>query len=520
MSEEKACDIVLVDDEALIRQGIKHYLDWDREGFRIVGEAPNGKEALAVIEKTRPHIVLTDIVMPVMDGEELTRRIKAQYPEIEVIILSSFGEFDYVRATFQSGVADYILKPKLEEGELLRILKKTAARIPALSCKAPASPDKKTLRQAMERLLDGYGEGLDEELMKTFFPNAHFCLAGVQIQGRSVGEPESTNAMAHCLEEELDRLALSSAFCMLEPKSGTVLVLLNIASNTTDGVIQVLRTVSRLTEDRFPYAVFALSSVYADAARTADVYRNELLKSFQRQFYFPDLRVVVEKELPPPGQPPGPFPLNRFADKLQHDRYEEAFKDLRTYVAQSASCHGADVFEFKSFLTAIIFNITVLLAEGKHDVRELERVKYAYFNAINDAFSAADAADSLQAFLEEAKRCIGLPGPQGGSNMKMLLDFVDNNYAEPLTLKEMARHFHFNPSYLSSYFAANNKEGFTEYLNKIRTGKAAELLREREATIAEISERVGYSDHSYFSRVFKKATGYSPSEYRRYHAKS
>ena len=114
-----SCRVLIVDDELLVRQGIKHLLNWEHEGFQIVGEASNGKEALELIERMEPHIVITDIVMPVMGGEELTRAVKARFPEIEVIILSSFGEFDYVRSTFQSGVVDYILKPKLEAVQLL-----------------------------------------------------------------------------------------------------------------------------------------------------------------------------------------------------------------------------------------------------------------------------------------------------------------------------------------------------------------------------------------------------------------
>ena len=95
----------------------------------IVGEASNGQEALELIEATEPHIIITDIVMPIMDGEELTRIVKEKYPHIEIIILSSFGEFDYVRSTFQSGVVDYILKPKLNADGLLKALKTASSRI-------------------------------------------------------------------------------------------------------------------------------------------------------------------------------------------------------------------------------------------------------------------------------------------------------------------------------------------------------------------------------------------------------
>lgn len=99
MIEQGRCKVLIVDDEVLIRQGIKHYVNWEEEGFTMIGEASNGEEALAIIEKENPHIVITDIVMPIMDGIELTKKVKEEYPEIEVIILSSFSDFDYVRST-------------------------------------------------------------------------------------------------------------------------------------------------------------------------------------------------------------------------------------------------------------------------------------------------------------------------------------------------------------------------------------------------------------------------------------
>jgi two-component system response regulator YesN len=107
--------------------------------------------------------------------------------------------------------------------------------------------------------------------------------------------------------------------------------------------------------------------------------------------------------------------------------------------------------------------------------------------------------------------------PGSNANMTKLLQYMEEHYAEPLSLTELARHFHFNPSYLSSLFTTYNQEGFKEHLNTIRTGKAAELLRAGEAAISEISSMVGYGDHSYFCKVFKKYTGLSPSGYRRQH---
>jgi two-component system response regulator YesN len=176
------CRILIVDDETLIRQGIMHYINWEQEGFLIVGEASNGQEALELIEVTNPHIIITDIVMPIMDGEELTRIVKERYPHIEIIILSSFGEFDYVRSTFQSGVVDYILKPKLDAKGLLRVLKTAASRIPSFKTLEKNLDVHLTIEQMINKSIAGYEVSYDTESISKFLPYSHYCLLGVDIR--------------------------------------------------------------------------------------------------------------------------------------------------------------------------------------------------------------------------------------------------------------------------------------------------------------------------------------------------
>jgi|GEM_PF-544745 len=118
--------LLIVDDESLLRQGFMHMTDWETQGFQIVGEASNGKEALEIIAQKSPDIVVTDIKMPLMDGVELTKIIKEDYPGIQVVILSSYNDFEYVREMLRLGAFDYILKPKMNFTELLTVLQKAS----------------------------------------------------------------------------------------------------------------------------------------------------------------------------------------------------------------------------------------------------------------------------------------------------------------------------------------------------------------------------------------------------------
>jgi len=127
--------------------------------------------------------------------------------------------------------------------------------------------------------------------------------------------------------------------------------------------------------------------------------------------------------------------------------------------------------------------------------------------------------DSREQFEQRThKRLIDIAAPTQKTvddRIPRMLAFIEKNYEQDLRLEDMAEEFNFNYHYLSAYFHQHMKEGFSDYLNEIRTAKACELLENTDLSIAQISEKVGYSEHSYFCRVFKKVTGKTPSVYRR-----
>jgi two-component system, response regulator YesN len=506
------CKVLIVDDEILIRQGIKHYINWEQEGFQIVGEASNGQEALDLIEETNPHIIMTDIVMPIMDGEELTRIVKERYPHIEVIILSSFGEFDYVRSAFQSGVVDYILKPKLDAKGMLKVLKTAANRIPSFQVKdKPVNVDF-TVEQIINKLISGYEIQLDPELLATTFPYSHYILIGAE--GKNHPLDSTADYSSHFkgnMEKLLEVHQINHFSIPLNPNIKTVGCIININKDDVDEVVKI----ARLFAESEPKWGLAVSEEFMDFSKLGTHY-NGLLELLQYRFYFPDQPILMKQHLPKLSNNHERFDLDWFTNEFKRKHFDAAFHYLESHVLTLSTCYTTDVFEFKAFLGNLNFNITVLLGNMGYDVKELEGAKYSYFKSIDEAHTAAMAIEQFNRFIEEAKGIIlAMENQPEDLNMKKLLRYIMDHYAEPLTLKDVAKQFHFNASYLSSYFSTHNKEGFIEYLNKVRIEEATKLLTNNTASISEISNIVGYSDHSYFCKVFKKIKGMSPSKYRR-----
>ncbi|WP_289183724.1 response regulator [uncultured Dubosiella sp.] len=163
--------VLIVDDELIIRQGIEYMLNWEEEGFQIIGKAKNGEEALQIIEARHPDIVITDIEMPNMNGLELAEIIAKQHPEIQMIMLSAHQNFEYVRPSFSLGAVDYMLKSALSSEELRKTLKKSIKGLAKQTNLSDAG-----FSQKISRYLSGYDQEFSYKEFHIEFPVHVFIL--------------------------------------------------------------------------------------------------------------------------------------------------------------------------------------------------------------------------------------------------------------------------------------------------------------------------------------------------------
>jgi len=499
----EACKVLIVDDEMLIRQGIINYIDWQQEGFQIVGEASNGKEAMQLIGEFSPHIVITDIVMPIMDGIDLVREAKKAFPAIEIIVLSSFENFDYVRSTFQNGVADYILKPKLNGPDLLRILNRVVDRIPDLQHSAAAVKPERSTEEILDSMIQGNDFSVDQAVLSEAFPNSRFVL--VAVSGKNLDPGQLEEALKPSIPEELRVFALASS----DTESR---FLLNFNPNQLDSI---KGAIAKQAEEN-PGTTWMIYEPFDAIADIKKVHDEGRLKMKKYRFYLPEMNLFVYDTLPEEHGKQDNFDLNHFIGMFKDRLFNAAFTYLEEHVDYLAGRYNNDSFEFKSFLGNIVFNVIVLLDAMKYDTQELEQKKYGYFSVINEAVHADEALGQFNEFLKSV-RAIMLLGDKSSesNNLDKILGYIEQHYTEPLRLSEIANHFHFNASYLSSYFSTHHKEGFSEYLNRVRIKKSMELLENSTVSISNISGMVGYSEHSYYCKVFKRITGMSPGSYRK-----
>lgn len=508
------CKILIVDDEYLLRQGIKHLVDWEKEGFEIVGEASNGMEALSLLESLKPHIIISDIVMPVMDGVDFSKIVKTKYPEIQIIILSAYSDFSYVKNTFKFGVNDYILKPKLNPEELLALLKNAAGNIPNLNLSPSDNSGSFNVNSLLSKLISGFDSDLKIENLKDNFPHDSFCLTGCNIKKLSYKSSMNLSSLKSVLSHEAKHSLKDTIYYEIDLSSDLFLLLINFENHKYHDILQKIDAmVFNLSKD-VSNIFFIISKTFISLYNLKDIYENNFNPLFGYIFYFKDKNVISYSDLPKNNI--RKFDFKYYSEQIYMLNINDALDYLRDYLNNSIKNCNINEFELKTLFENAIYNVINILDELNFDIEKLSSSKMKYFQSIDDASFACELLDILDDITNDIAELLNAKdNPLNDHIINEIIEYIGEHYNEQLSLKQLADKFHFNYYYLSSYFSSHNKEGISEYVTKIRVEKAAELLRNDKIPISEISYMVGYSEHSYFCKVFKKLKKLTPSRFRK-----
>ena len=493
------CKVLIVDDEYIIRQGIEYILDWEKEGFRIVGEAGNGEEALAKIAEFQPDIVLSDIVMPKMDGIDLTKAIQQHYPNCKVIILSSYSDFEYVKNTFQNGAVDYILKPTLNPQELLAVLKKAAASIPSLTMQASRAVHIST---QLSQMLLGFAQSIDIEALEKDFPGQYrYLLISNQ---RFISD---SALLIRFFEQDMYTEKNRLHPCMIQLPNNNIIALIS-TDERREELKALLLTLIKNSPILLKEGFFVLSDAFHDLKDIKLVY-DTTVESLRSRFYFQhipfyeDITLIESKK----------FDQRQYSKHLDMMQLNNALDMLMEYINEVVEKHSISEGELKSFTGNALYMMISVLEEHDLNAESVRHFKLNCINLLESAVFASVFMEQLHAICDDFK--IIFKNYELDQNSNQLMQYLYEHYAEPITLQYLADRFGFSYHYLSTYFSTQSKETFIECLNRIRIEKACALLNEPGAVISEIGMSVGYSDHSYFCKVFKKLTGMTPSEYKK-----
>lgn len=535
--------VFLVEDEVIVREGIKRNIDWGREGYEFIGEASDGELAYPMIQKLKPDIVITDIKMPFMNGLELSKLIKREMPWIQIIVLSGYDEFEYAKQAITIGVTDYITKP-VTGNELLVAVNRVKEIIESQKKK-----EKQILmmQQDMQEIQIIKRQRFFYDLVagKLSLSEIHELSANLEIKLASSkysiilyklyeGEEENhnyskvANEMKNRLNEDFSHEPSIAVF--ERENEETVLVVMqqeggSLHSSIKAYVNRIVSTVTNTTPDTNLKYFVAIGKEVQRLSELPKCYE-EACKAFAYRYILSKNQVVDSDKLvnyqimQDSGIDMSTLDVNKMdksivmnfltcgEEEVEHF-IEEYFASLgkssvtsllfRQYIAMDM------YFCCKSLLEQLGISIAILKEFGE-GLKESSII----FQSVHETISYMSQIFHLtiQSRNELAKG-------KYRTLIKEAKDFIHDNYSnEDMSLNMIASHVNVSPSHFSNIFSQDMGETFIEYLTRMRMKRAKELLKCTSMKSSEIGYEIGYKDPHYFSYLFKKTQNCSPKEYR------
>ena len=517
---------LVVDDEDYFREGFHYIIPWQDYGVTLVGDASNGEQALEFIRKEKPHLLFLDIQMPGMTGLELLRQLQLLELTPKIIIISGYDDFTYIKEAMQYKVENYLLKP-LQQEELINTLNQTVEKLEYDAFSKIKERQGFTIikHNTLSRMLNN-GIHFRELREKTEF-------LGVDIYGKqqyiAVTHLEMpvhytehdcqllNYAVLNISEEMLGGLNVT----IFPDYEGRTIVIWNSGDTDTPYTSPYIH--ERLHEVIVSIKAYLKVNVWIALSQETLSYKGlpeaykEAVKTLEYRFLLHDRPVLDVAELNQDRINRTGFPaieyhlIETWLHSGKIEQLEGFIHELFIVIQQvNTSLDGA-----RTLLLELIVNIySITRQSGK----PLTSIKEQYDGLIKDLVAGEldinRVERDLRAFIVKVIQLFNAIKPPYSKLVNDTISYIEHHLDKEISLKTLSHVMYANPAYLGRMFYTETGETFSEYLTKVRIGKSKALLDESHMKIQEISERVGFSNPTYFHTVFKRMVGITPSEFR------
>ncbi len=531
--------VFLVEDESIVREGLRDNIPWEQWGYQFVGEAGDGEMALPLIQKTKPDVLLTDIKMPFMDGLSLSRLVHQEFPDMKIIILSGYDDFEYARGAIHVGAEQYLLKPITRA-----VLQKALAE---LKTKIETEREQKSYQEKFQSEVREYEQFSRTDFFVRIFegrmpvqdiyeeaarlslrinaPCYNLLMFNLQEKRTAENAGVESEVFARKREELLHYFIRYPENLVFRWNVNTYGVLIQGSIEQMPALCErSLENVERIckpAEDSLQWYV-AVGDPVERLSLLSECY-SQMSHLFAYRFLMPQEHVFT-KELIGRNTPQE---AGGRIDGIEADRLDAEL--IRDFLLRGAKDEIADFVEnylaemkeamqsvmFQNYLTLHIYFVTLSYAEVLGCGRE------EFLRLIGETTpESVSGAEKLPAYfcslLEKAMELRDRESDdQSRRVLKKALSYIEENFSqETLSLNSVAGEVNVSPSYFSAIFSREMQVTFVEYVTGKRMDKAKKLLRQTQMHTGEIAQEVGYKDPHYFSFVFKKTQGCTPREYR------
>ena len=526
--------VLLVDDEEEVFQVIMKKLDWESMGFRIAGYARNGVEALEMAEELQVDVVMTDIKMPYMDGLTLCKKLKELYQKMKVIIFSGFDEFEYAKEAIKIEAEEYILKP-INANELREVFERIKVD---LDKELDETRNIEKLREYYMESLPVLQENFFTSLIDGRIPENQIEKYAVNYQLNLKG-PYYVVTVLHISTTDLGESGMP-----MDPFLLAVSVK-RLAEEQLEGewdsrLVMYLGDIIAITQledmDRITHFTDTMDKICKMAKRvcgarvTAGVGHvcdqpGQLTLSYQGaknatsyRVLYGNTRAISIAEIDPQENADMPWEEPYIQKILKKIKMGEA-RPLKEAIEEFTMQLACSKMSLQKYRILIMELITEIFRFGNNNQLNMEKI----FGENSDVYVQAlqlESTEALKNWLNESctkmqRQILNERQDTTKSFVTKAIEYVEEHYGDQdLSIETICSYLSVSAAYFSTVFKKETGKTFINYLTDYRMQQAVELLLNKDEKTYVIAERVGYSDPNYFSYVFKKQFGMSPSKYK------
>lgn len=525
--------VAIIDDEPVIRRGIRNMIDWDELGCEVCGEAADGKEGQKLIDRARPSIIITDIRMPETDGLSMIRSVKEAVPNCKIIILTGFRNFEYAQEAIRLGAFDFIMKPtKIDE--LKAVLRRAVSEVKSRKENTEEIGQLRQQRRKSEQIvrerilydtmlgMAGKSEGALESTVKLEAELRQYVLALLVLKASDAPDtkeaqdeqPSDLPKAEQILKGTFDAsfavscvaLGSNSAACVISLPEGPSSWK---ATLSRDCMLAQLR----IEEACQMSAAISISDI-ASGLESLPVKLKECRKTLDYRFllgkdavaFYSDMKELsIQDKLAYLGESQSRLLEHIFAGDMQgiHADTADILQCLKSSKQISWSCICN--FYFDTILR--IYSIRRELSKNSDGFAGL-------FSMIEGSKNVQSLTDLLDQIASQEVELIRKRVETPSFMLRKALRYIDQHFCEDIALGDVAAQIFASPCYTSHLFKKELGVNFVDYLNKLRINRAKDMLSDSHYKIYEVAEAVGIANEHYFSKLFKRYIGMTATEFR------
>ncbi|HUC91387.1 MAG TPA: response regulator [Paenibacillus sp.] len=530
--------LIIVDDEPLIREGLKS-MPWEQWGCVVTGEAEDGEEGLAVVDKVRPDIIITDIRMPGMDGLAFAEKVKERFPETEILMLTGYQDFNYAKSAMHIGIRDLLLKPTKFD-ELEQVVRKLVEDI---RNRTQSQHDYDRLRIQMQSAVPLLRNKLIHDLLhgNLYTPSVikgrlalfgitieRFAVMSIQIDDRKSFEQLYSSADRTLFEfavmniaEEMARMAekkaiidfdrdLFSIVLSFDEEDGAGLcddVAMNMGLDIQKGV----RT----------FLPFTVSIGISDTGERIEKINEAYLQSVEalnHKFFLGDDAIVRFRDIAATSEIVcffGEEDKQTITNSLRVGDIAKVREVVEQIKRNAADSPGIEIQYLKISLMELALGSVRMIGQFNPNlVDSLMQAAIPFSRSESIATLERLFSECLHMFESIAEIVSAARQTNLGSSVDKIMKMIESEYEEDISLDMLAERFKLSTAYLSRLIRKETGKTFMENLTEVRMERAKFLLTNGSKKVYEVAGLVGYKDLSYFIQVFKKRYGMTPNEFK------